>query len=274
MKPFEEPIRIISDLHLAHPGSSVVDVAQLSPLLEGVKTLIFNGDTIEERMKQYRDLAASHLEALTDMCVEAGVEMVMVRGNHDPTTPPYGFIDLCGGKVFVTHGDILYHDVSPWSRNIQYARDALARIEPEYPPDYRSDLESALEVSQRVTREMEVHQPKSKPGILGKLETMFSQAWPPSRPFTILKVWFGASRLAGEVLSAYRPEAKVFIVGHTHRPFCVHRDGRLLINTGAFMTMSKAYAVDIGGGGLSVRHICKRGGKFVLGDTIEELELG
>ena len=62
MTRFEEPIRIISDLHLAHPGSSVVDVAQLSPVLEGVKTLIFNGDTIEERMKQYHDLAASHLE--------------------------------------------------------------------------------------------------------------------------------------------------------------------------------------------------------------------
>lgn len=154
MDRFEEPIRIISDLHLSHPGSSVIDAKQLAPLLEGVKTVIFNGDTIEERMKALRDKAASHLETLTRMCAEAGVEMVLVRGNHDPTTPSYGAIDLCAGKVFVTHGDILYRDVSPWSRNIHFARDALARIEQEYPPDYRDHLESALEVSQRVTREM------------------------------------------------------------------------------------------------------------------------
>ena len=273
MEPFEEPVRIISDLHLAHPGSSVVDATQLSPLLEGVKTVIFNGDTTEERLKQYRDLAATHLEILAKMCDEAGVAMVMVRGNHDPETPPFGAIDLCGGQVFVTHGDVLYPDVSPWSRNIHYARDARARIEQEYPPDYRDDLESALEVSRRVTQEMEVHQPQARPGLVGKLTTMLSQAWPLSRPVTILKVWCGAPRLTEVVLKKYRPEARVFIVGHTHRPFFKHRDGRVLINTGAFLTMSHAYAVDIGGGHLSVRRIRERDGKFVLDRRIGELDL-
>ena len=273
METFEEPIRIISDLHLAHPGSSVVDVAQLSPLLEGAKTVIFNGDTTEERLKEYRDLAAAQLEELGEMCAGAGAAMVMVRGNHDPTSPPHGSIDLCGGKVFVTHGDVLYPDVSPWSRNIQFARDARKRIERDYPPDYRDDLESALEVSRRVTLEMEVRQPQSKPGLIGKLKTMLSQAWPPSRPITILKVWFGAPRLTEQVLKKYRPGAKVFIVGHTHRPFYKRRDGRVLINTGAFLTMSKAYAVDIVGGRLSIRHIRERDGKFALDRSVGEITL-
>ena len=39
---FEEPVRIVSDLHLAHPGCRVHDVAQLRPLLEGAGTMIFN----------------------------------------------------------------------------------------------------------------------------------------------------------------------------------------------------------------------------------------
>ena len=64
MNRFEEPIRILSDLHLAHPGSRIVNAAQLAPLLDGVKTLIFNGDTSEERMKKYREPAQAQLDAL------------------------------------------------------------------------------------------------------------------------------------------------------------------------------------------------------------------
>ncbi|MFT4546515.1 MAG: putative phosphodiesterase [Verrucomicrobiales bacterium] len=268
MEEFEEPVRILSDLHLAHPGSRVVDAMQLAPLLEGVKTVIFNGDTSEERMKKFRDKAAAQLEMLIAMCDEAGVTMVMLRGNHDPYTPSLGAVDLCGGQVFVTHGDVLYPDVSPWARHVECAHAARLQIEKEYPEDYRGDLETALEVSRRVTQEMEVHQPKAKPGLLGKIQTLLGQAWPPSRPLMILKVWWEAARVAEDVLSRYRPEAKVFVIGHTHRAFVVRRGTRLLVNTGAFLPMSKALAVDIDGGELTVRRVEARAGKFVIGRVV------
>ena len=224
-------------------------------------------------MKKYRDAAAQHLEALGNLCDEAGVRMVMIRGNHDPYTPPHGAVDLCGGDVFVTHGDVLYCDVSPWSRNIEFSREARERIEGEYPADYRDDLESALEVSRRVTEEMRVHQPKAKPGLRGKLKTVLSQAWPLTRPLTILKVWLQAPRKAEKVLSGYRPDAKVFVIGHTHRAFFVRRRGRVIVNTGAFLTMSRSLAVDIADGELLVRRVTLNSGEFVLGKVVGRVDL-
>ena len=273
MDAFEEPIRILSDLHLAHPGSRIVDTVQLAPLLMGVKTVIFNGDTCEERMKKFRDAAEQHLVTLKALCDEAGITMVMIRGNHDPYTPPLGAVDLAGGEVFVTHGDVLYPDVSPWSRNLIYARKARLRIEEDYPDNYRDDLESALEVSRRVTEEMRVHQPKARQGVKGKIKTVLSQAWPPTRPMTILKVWWQTSQEMLRILGGYRPDAKVLIIGHTHRAFCKRKDGKLLVNTGAFLTMSSSLAVDIAGGELVVRKIVSRSGEFVLGKELDRQQL-
>ena len=90
MSQFQEPIRVLSDLHLAHPGSRIADPRQLEPLLEGVKTVVFNGDTLEERMKKFRELGERHLETLTKMCAERDLEVHLVRGNHDPFTPTLG----------------------------------------------------------------------------------------------------------------------------------------------------------------------------------------
>ena len=265
-------IRILSDLHLAHPGSRISDPQQIAPLLDGVGAVVFNGDTIEERMKRFSALGSQHLETLRTMCKERDLDVHLIRGNHAPYTPPLGSLDLCGGQVFVTHGDVIYPDVSPWSRSVASARAALEQIEKDYPPDYRDDLEQSLEVSRRVTMEMQVCRPSKRAGLAGKLKTVLSQAWPPTRPLTILKVWTGAAR-AAETLSRYRPEAKVFLVGHTHRTFIHRRAGRVFVNTGAFLPMSSAWAVDILDAQVQVREIRERAGEFVLGKVIGEVEL-
>ena len=44
--PVDEPIRIISDLHLGHTASLAREIAQVEPLFRDVRTLIFNGDTV------------------------------------------------------------------------------------------------------------------------------------------------------------------------------------------------------------------------------------
>ena len=181
MYQFEEPIRILSDLHLAHPGCRIADVSQLAPLFDGVKTLIFNGDTTEERMQKYREMAKVHMEGLKAMARAKGVKLVTVRGNHDPYTPEHGSLDLCDGQVFLTHGDILYPSVSPWGKNAECAEEAREKIEKEYPANFRESLDLTLEVSRRITQEMRVHQPKAKRGVLGRVKTLLSQAWPPDR---------------------------------------------------------------------------------------------
>ena len=266
-------IRILSDLHLAHPGSSIADVSQISALLEGASTLILNGDTSEERLKRVKADAERQVKELRAMCASAGVELVLLRGNHDPHGPELGSLDLCDGSVFVTHGDILFKHVSPWSHSAHKAIAALEEIEKEYPPDYRDDLEQTLEVSRRVILAMSVFQPKAKHGFKGRLKTLFSQAWPPTRPLKILKVWADGPRLAHGVRNRYRPEAKVIVVGHTHRAFVSRKNGKIAINTGALMPLAKSYAVDIADGEVTVRKIVEQSDQFVLGAEVAELDL-
>jgi len=238
-----------------------------------VRTLVLNGDSSEERLRRVQDVAKRQIDELKALCADADVELVMLRGNHDPHGPTLGSLDLCDGQIFITHGDILFRDVSPWSRKVELAHRALEKIEKEYPEDYRDDLEMTLEVSRRVILEMSVHQPKAKHGFKGRLKTMFSQAWPPTRPLKIIKVWMDTPRLTRELRDRYRPEAKVMVVGHTHRAFVSQSDGKFVINTGAFLPLAKALAIDVEQGQLQVRRIREESGEFVIKETLETVDL-
>ena len=41
----------------------------------------------------------------------------VLTGNHDPDVSPHHTLDLADGRVFVTHGDILFDSIVPWSRD-------------------------------------------------------------------------------------------------------------------------------------------------------------
>jgi hypothetical protein len=113
-----EPIRVFSDLHLAHPVSRIERVAALRPLLEGAGTVIFNGDTWQELTFAVERRSAAMLDELRGLCAEVGCQPVFLSGNHDPGWPGPGWIELAGGRIVVTHGDALMFDGSPWKREI------------------------------------------------------------------------------------------------------------------------------------------------------------
>ena len=85
--------------------------------------------------------------------------------------------------------------------------------------------------------------------------------------------WNWWSNRPKQMLERYRPEAQVLVVGHTHRTFVSHRNGKTLINTGAFLPLSKAYAVDIEGETVCVRRVIQRDGDFVLGKEVATVRL-
>ncbi len=96
---YREPVRIISDLHLAHPGSTVSAIQELRPLLEGAGTVLFNGDTFELRKKALLQKASDYRMQLEQLCDELGVNPVFLTGNHDPEVSKVHYLDLCLGKV-------------------------------------------------------------------------------------------------------------------------------------------------------------------------------
>ena len=85
LRLMRDPIRIISDLHLGHPASLIEDPTDLAPLLKGIGTMVFNGDSAEMRYIKDRDVGQKLLECLREFCQTAGVDPVFVGGNHDPS---------------------------------------------------------------------------------------------------------------------------------------------------------------------------------------------
>ena len=261
---FKEPVRILSDLHLAHPGSTVSDVRQLCPLLEGAGTLLFNGDTFELRKEALRKRAEECRAQLEALCAQLGVEPVFMTGNHDPEISSYHYFDLCGEKVFLTHGDILYEDVSPWSKLIADMREVLDHIRRDYPPDYLNDLELSLAAAKRIAAETRVRK-AIRAGSFRKLRTLLAEAWPPHRPAMILKTWLCSHYRGHEVRNRFRPKADFIIYGHTHRALLHEHGGKHVINTGAFMPLSRAMVVEIKDGEMMVNEVARRAGNFRKG---------
>jgi len=260
----KEPVRIISDLHLAHPGSTVSAIQELRPLLEGAGTVLFNGDTFELRKKALLQKARDYRMQLEQLCDELGVEPVFLTGNHDPEVSGTHYLDLCRGKVFLTHGDILYEDVSPWSKLIGEMRELLERIRCEYPLDYLDDLDLSLEVAKRIALETRAR-PAISDGRMRKLRTLLAEAWPPHRPVMILKTWLRSHYLGHSVRNRFRPGADFIIYGHTHRALIHKQEDKYVINTGAFMPLSRAMLVEISAGTVSVNDVCRRSGQFCVG---------
>ncbi len=251
----EEPLRILSDLHLGHPASRVNEITRLRPLLEGARTVVFNGDTSEERKKAFRESGDALRAELVRLCAEVGANPVFLSGNHDPITPITHHLDLYGGKIFVTHGDVFYPDVSPWSRFHKQATEIMRRIHADYTGEQLENLALLLEINKRISREIKPRLPSAKPGLMALAQTLWNEAWPPDRPFRILHTWATATSVAHAFVAKHRPDAKLTVVGHTHLRFTSEKAGRTVVNTGAMMAFARASMVEIHNGAATVSHI-------------------
>lgn len=266
---FPEPIRILSDLHLGHIACALKDVRQIRPLLEGARTVIFNGDTAEIRAKSFRQRAVEEQAKLTIMLAELGVERVVyVTGNHDSAISDVHHLSLMQGKVIVTHGDFLYRYISPWSHKLRHCRplvDAilaetdLVRLERDF--DYR------LEITRKCCEVMTIIESPKQRSLLDRAKYFSKEFWPPTRIFTILNVWLTAPSQIRSALAQYHPEAHTMIFGHIHRPGVWQRKGRIAINTGGFLSVLRASVINIEGQNMTYHAVEQRGGDCVLGSA-------
>lgn len=265
-----EPIRILSDIHIGHPGSVIDDVEQLRPLFRGAGTVIFNGDSVEMRFVSEREKGRADLENVIAACRAERAEPIFVNGNHDPVISSASHLDLANGAVLVTHGDFLFHDISPWSKDARIIRDAHNKALAELGADALVDFEKRLSAQKRAALAIELHDSNLPHGPLAQVMTFVREAWPPWRPLQIIKVWLQTPGKAVELARVFRPEARFVVIGHTHFGGLWKRGRRVIINTGSFIPIAGRRLVDLERDTLTVKKLRRdRAGDFVVGDVIE-----
>jgi exonuclease SbcD len=256
---------VLSDLHLGHSGCLVGEVGRLRPLLDGAATVVFNGDTAEERAEVFRPRSEEMLAGLRDLCRSLGARTVFVTGNHDPGISGCHYLDLAGGQVFVTHGDTLFPLVAPWGKRMPEWRGAVEAILAEYPPEGLQDLDRRMEMTRRASRVTVPFDHELGHNPLERALTLLAELWPPRRPWAIGASWLAAPGLAFGLLGQYRPDAQVIVFGHTHCPGQWWRRGRCALNTGGFLTVLNARVVEVVSGEVSLTKVQHRKGEFVPG---------
>jgi len=262
---YEEPIRILSDIHFGHPASIIERASQLGPLFRGAKTVIFNGDTVELRYLRGRRLGMRNARIIRETCEAAGARPVFINGNHDPILSDLCHVDLIDGAVLVTHGDLLFHDISPWSHDAEVIAEAHSRELARLDEDAFLDFEKRLKASKRAALSIELRRTRLRRDNLSAIRTVLRECWPPWRPLQILHSWTVAPARAEALARVFRPRARFILIGHTHFCGSWERGSRRIINTGSFLPMSGRMAIDIQGETLTVRPIVNERGLFRAG---------
>lgn len=260
-----EPVRILSDLHLGHKVSRIDDVSALRPLIAGAGTVIFNGDTWQELARQFYDRSSQMLGELQALCREEGAETVFLSGNHDPGWPGPGWVELAGGRIIVTHGDALLFGGSPWKREILVSGEYVKTLWDQHPQADR-DVEERLRVARKIARELcTVEHPTGR----NLLQRAWDAAVPPRRAVKMLEAWLTQGTEGGKFCDRYFPDAEFLIIGHFHNRGSWRRNDRHIINTGSFMDPGPAHWVEWNNGWLTRGKIDESGADYRKGKTLD-----
>ncbi|HTB80002.1 MAG TPA: metallophosphoesterase [Opitutaceae bacterium] len=276
-------LRIFSDLHLGDLGCRVRTLTQLIPLFSGADALLFNGDTLDTRPGPVRLTAtalasvnaanAAHRSEFFDFLARQAPPATLLTGNHDPDISTQHALDLAGGQIFVTHGDVFFDDIVPWSRDVPAMRAHLAREFASLAPAERTQFVPRLAAFRRVCARIPQRHHTERNPFRYTFSALADIAWP-TRILAILRAWREAPAHAASFVRAHRPQARFLITGHTHRPGIVHTPGGLIIlNTGSFCAPARACAVDLTPDRLLLRRIITRGGALHFGKTLAAFAL-
>ena len=231
----KEPILILSDLHLGHKASVLDDVSMLEPLLEGIGTLLLNGDTWQELAKEFREDGKKLLDALQRACCAHQVDLVLLPGNHDPNSGAVGYATLAEGRIVVTHGDCVYPEGAPWSR---MAIKKEAEWQALWAATKVYTIEQRIELGRNIARLL-------VPPSFGHSRHLLSRVWdaimPPSRGIRMILSWWHMVAQTRSFARHYFPACEIMVCGHFHRAGLWDHDNLLVVNTGSFMPPGGAY---------------------------------
>ena len=266
--------RIISDLHYGEHACRVGRLAQLRPLLAGVGHLVINGDALDTRPGPRPEHTADRIAEVRSFFAREVARASFLTGNHDADFSELHSLDLAGGAVFVTHGDVFFDDIVPWSQDAPLIRRRLAAEFEAGPENLRHDLPHRYAVFRRVAARIPQRHQSEASRLKYTVHYLIDTVWPPLRMLRVLRTWHVAPRLAIELTRRHRPQARFVISGHTHRPGIWREpNGIVAINTGSFCPPLSGQCVDLTATTLSVRPLEYRNGEVHPGTPVAEFPL-
>ena len=269
-----ELTRIFSDLHYGDHASRVDRLAQLRPVLDGVTHLVLNGDTLDTRVGPFPAHTAECRAAVKEFFPREVAATSFLTGNHDGDFSSLHHLDLANGKVFVTHGDIFFDDIVPWSHDAALISHRIAEELRALPTELHDQLDHRLAVFRRVVVSIPQRHQAERNKLKFALHYIADTVWPPSRILRVLRAWRLAPSRAAELTRQHRPAAGFVLCGHTHRPGIWRSPmGVTVINTGSFCPPLGGYLVDITEEKMTVRAVTARNGEFRPGEVIEAFPL-
>ena len=268
------PLRILSDIHYGDKASRVRSLGRLSPLFEGVRAAVLNGDTMDTRPGAAQGVTEASRQEVEGFFRSTGVPCTFLTGNHDPDISTHHSLELAGGKVFLTHGDVLFDDGVPWSQDREMMGREIARGLAALPQGVALSLEDQLRVHRDVAARVYQRHQTEKRVVQYFLRLAEDTIWPPSRVLKILEAWRQSPGKAAALGRAHRPGARFVLIGHTHRPgIWQSPEGPTVINTGSYTLPLGAYAVDLLEDSLRVIKVDFRSGSFRPGALVREFSL-
>ena len=265
--------RILSDLHYGDPASRVRSLAALRPLLAGADRIVFNGDSLETRFspaaQPVEEMRRHFLEFVRDEAPGAA----LLTGNHDAGISDLHHLDLIGGLVFVTHGEILFEDLVPWSAELPQIRELYRQQLAGLPAAERDRLEARLAACKRACAQLRLPGASHPRTSWSRTVHTARKFWPPTRTLAMMRAWRELPARAAAFARRHRPGARFFVVGHTHLPGVWYPRHLVVINTGSFCPPFGCYAVDVSPEQVVVRRVRHRRGFFELGRVVASFAL-
>jgi predicted phosphodiesterase len=268
-----EVTRILSDLHFGDPASRVRSLAALCPLFAGADRIVFNGDSLETRRSPISHKTDAFRQEFIEFTQTEVPRCIVVTGNHDPDVSTIHHIELLGGLVFVTHGEVLFDDLVPWSRELSQIRDLFRQELAALPSSQRDAPGERLAASKRACARLELADDPHPRHPWGRVLRTARIFWPPRRSWAMFTAWRQLPDRAAAFAREYRPGARFIAVGHTHRPGVWIRPDLVVINTGSFQPPFGCYAVDVSIEQIVVRQVRHSGGSFDLGRVVAAFAL-
>lgn len=266
-----QTLRIFSDLHFLEGSCRIRKLSQLQPLFDGADQVVVNGDSLDTQHADPTGSTAAEIRAYFPTLVPS---CTLITGNHDPDISETHELSLFGGALWVTHGDVLFEDMIPWSR---YQPEIVRRIAfalESVPVGERNHLDTRLKVFRKISYGMPREGGIRDEGLAAFAMKCWFVLFPPRCSLGMVRSWLTSPRRAAALAAAYRPSARFIVNGHTHYPGVWRRkDGRVVINTGSFCPPLSSLMVETSGESLRVRQINLVRGEFRPGRTFAEFPL-
>lgn len=263
-------LRILSDLHLFDARSEVRDLRQLEPLLAGVQTLVLNGDTCETRC----GTTLAQVAELQDFFRQRVPEVVFITGNHDPDISGTHELLVADRRVWITHGDVCFEDLTPWARHVAELRRRAAAMRAEIPAEERGKLETLFRIARAVAREETDLPDRTTRSWAAHVAWVWHTFFPPRQVLAMFRCWRDLPKLAHALAVMQRPTAQVVVTGHVHFPGVWRLDaGPVVINTGSFFRPLGGNLVDVHADRVEVRRIRRTAEGFSPGSLLVRIPL-